>query len=84
MCIRDRPYVFLIGLFASQYSFYREKDFRRKIKEPVTETLKKESNKIPSLREIHQRSSKIVYYRGVSIIMTAICILGVMIYFQEF
>lgn len=77
-------YVVLAVLFASQYGFYREKDFHKKIEKDVTNTLKKELARVPSQKEIHARSMQIVYYRGVSIVITALCILALMLFFQEF
>tara|TARA_R110000868_G_scaffold258137_11_gene515441 strand:- start:367 stop:726 length:360 start_codon:yes stop_codon:yes gene_type:complete len=77
-------YVVLGALFASQYIFYREKDFHKKIEKDVTRVLKKELGRVPSRKEIHARSLQIVYFRGVSIVITALCILALMLYFQEF
>lgn len=77
-------YVVLIGLFVSQYVFYREYDFQQKIEKDVTNILKKELGRVPSKKEIHARSDKVVYFRGVSIVITALCILAVMLFFQQF
>tara|TARA_R110000868_G_scaffold117600_11_gene312367 strand:+ start:32129 stop:32539 length:411 start_codon:yes stop_codon:yes gene_type:complete len=77
-------YVVLGALFASQYIFYREKDFHKKIEKDVTSALKKELGRVPSQKEIHARSVRITYHRGVSIVITALCILALMLYFQEF
>ncbi len=77
-------YVVLIGLFVSQYVFYREYEFQQKIEKDVTRILKQELGRIPSKKEIHARSDQVVYYRGVSIVITALCILGLMLIYQEF
>ena len=77
-------YVVLVVLFVSQYVFYREKDFQQKIEKDVATILKKELGRVPSTKEIHSRSVQIVYYRGVSIVITALCILALMLFFQEF
>ena len=77
-------YVELIGLFVSQYVFYREYDFQQKIEKDVTNILKRELGRVPSKKEIHARSDQVVYFRGVSIVITALCVLGLMLIYQEF
>lgn len=77
-------YAVLGMLVVSQYVFYREKDFQQKIEKDVVRALKKELGRVPSMKEIHYRSNQIVYYRGVSIIITALCILALMLFFQQF
>ncbi|MBH46915.1 MAG: hypothetical protein CME71_01955 [Halobacteriovorax sp.] len=77
-------YVVLAALFASQYVFYREKDFLKKIEKDVTNSLRKELARVPSMKEIHARSMRVVHYRGVSIVITALCILALMLIYQEF
>jgi len=77
-------YVILGALIASQYFFYREKDFRRRIESDVTGILKKELGRIPSRKEIHARSSLVIHYRGLSIVVSVLSILSLMVYFKEF
>jgi len=77
-------YVFLIILYLSQYFFFNEKDFHRKIEKKVTRVLKKELGRTPSQNEIFSRSRQIVSCRGVSIFITTLGIFGLMIFFQEF
>lgn len=77
-------YAVLAGLFVSQYVFYREYEFQQKIEKDVTNILKNELGRVPSKKEIHARSDKVVYFRGVSIVITALCILGLMLIYQEF
>jgi hypothetical protein len=77
-------YVFLIVLLVSQYLFYNEKSFRKKIEANVTLILKKELNRVPSRKEIHARSTIVIQYRGVCIIISAISILLLMIFHKEF
>ncbi|MCF8059943.1 MAG: hypothetical protein K9K67_11640 [Bacteriovoracaceae bacterium] len=77
-------YVILATLFVSQYVFYREKVFRRKIENDVARILKNEFARIPSRKEIHARSSLVIQYRGFSIIVSALSILALMVYFKEF
>lgn len=77
-------YVVLATLIASQYFFYREKDFRRRIEGEVTRMLKKELGRIPSRKEIHARSSLVIQYRGFSIVVGVLSILAMMVYFKEF
>ena len=77
-------YVFIISLFASQYVFYNEKNFRKKISAKVAESLQKEMNRVPSGKDIILRSDKVVYYRGVSIILSGLGILVLMVIFKEF
>jgi len=68
----------------SQYVFYREYDFQQKIEKDVTNILKRELGRVPSKKEIHARSDQVVYFRGVSIVITALCVLGLMLIYQEF
>jgi hypothetical protein len=77
-------YVFLATLFVSQYVFYNEKKYRRKIEESVTGILKKELGRIPSRKEIYARSNQVIYYRGLSIVFSALSILFLMVYFKQF
>lgn len=77
-------YAFLVLLFGTQYVFYREKDFQRKIEKSVAESLKRELGRTPSNKEINNRLIKITYYRGVSIIITALSIIALMLIFQKF
>lgn len=77
-------YVFLATLLVSQYVFYREKDFRRKIESHVTSILQKELKRVPSRKEIYARSNQVIYYRGISIIISTLSILLLMVYFREF
>ncbi len=77
-------YVFLATLFVSQYVFYKEKTFHRKIEGSVTGILKKELGRIPSRKEIYARSSQVVYFRGLSIVFSALSILILMVYFKQF
>lgn len=77
-------YVFLIVLLVSQYFLYSEKSFRKKIEANVTSILKKELSRVPSRKEIHARSTIVIQYRGVCIIITAISILLLMILHKEF
>lgn len=77
-------YAVLALLVISQYVFYREKDFQQKIEKDVVNSLKKELGRVPSMKEIHARSDQIAYYRGVSIFIAALCILTLMLFFQQF
>ncbi len=77
-------YVLLGALFVSQYGFYREKDFRSKIKAQVTEILKKEQGRIPGSAEIIKRSDLVIQFRGVSIVASAVAILSLMFLFNDF
>lgn len=77
-------YVFLAALFISQFVYYSEKKFHRKIKKNVVKTLKKELNKNPSLKEITRRSIQIEFHRNISIALTALGIFALMIHFQQF
>jgi branched-subunit amino acid ABC-type transport system permease component len=77
-------YAVLVMLFVSQYVFYREKDYQAKIEKRVAETLKKELGRVPSNKEINARSIKVTYYRGVSIVITALCVVILMLIFQKF
>lgn len=78
------PLVILGVLFVSQYAFYREKDFRKKIEQEVTQSLKKELGRLPSGKEVILRSTSVVQYRGVSIVLSALIILILMIIYKEF
>ena len=77
-------YAVLVVLFASQYGFFREKEFHKKIEKDVAKILNKEMGRTPSLKDIHRRSNQIVYYRGVSIVITALCVVVLMLIYQEF
>lgn len=77
-------YVILAALFASQYFFYRKIDFQQRIEKDVISVLNKELGRVPSKREIVHRLDQVVYFRGVSIAIAALCILGVMLIFQKF
>jgi len=77
-------YVFMGGLFVSQYGFYREKDYRSKIKSKVTSILKEEQGRIPSGKEVILRSNQVVQFRGVSIVVCSIAILILMFYYNDF
>ena len=77
-------YASLTVLFISQYLFYKENDFHRKIGQRVASSLESELRRLPSKKEIHDRSRLFSQFRSFSIIMTAISIVAVMIYFQEF
>lgn len=77
-------YVFLAILYTSQYFFFQEKDFHRKINEKVVKGLKKELERMPSQKEIYSRSCQIVYYRKISLLLTTLGIFSLMIFFQKF
>lgn len=77
-------YASLIVLFISQYLFYKENDFHRKIEQRVALSLEEEFRRTPSKKEIRARSRLFTQFRSFSIIMTALSIVAVMIYFQEF
>ncbi len=77
-------YVFLICLFASQYAYYQEKKYRKKIENSVRDVLKQEFDRLPSRKEIIQRSDRIVQGRGICIIITALLIIGLMIVYKAF
>jgi len=77
-------YVVLAALIASQYFFYRKHEFQQKIEKDVISALKKELGRLPSKSEIVFRLDQVVSFRGVSIAITVLCILGVMLFFQKF
>jgi hypothetical protein len=77
-------YVFLAALLVSQYVFYREKDFRRKVEDSITRVLNKELGRVPSRKEIHTRTSQVIHYRGLSIVISVLSILILMVYYGEF
>lgn len=77
-------YAVLVMLFASQYVFYREKDYQKKIEKRVADTLKKELGRVPSNKEINARSIQVTYYRGISIVIAAIGVVVLMLIFQKF
>ncbi len=77
-------YVFLSALFVSQYIFYNEKKYRKKIAERVTTILQRELMRVPSRKEVQTRSDLVIQYRGASIVISALAILFIMIYYGEF
>lgn len=78
------PLVVLGVLFVSQYAFYKEKDFRKKIESRVTESLKRELGRIPSGKEVIARSDVVVQHRGVSIVISALVMFILMFLYKEF
>ena len=77
-------YVFLAVLIISQYVLFREKDFRRKIEGDVNEILKKELGRIPSRKEVYARTGQVIYYRGFTIVVAALSIFALMVYYNEY
>ncbi len=77
-------YVFLGVLVISQYILFREKDFRRKIEGDVNEILKKELGRIPSRKEVYARTGQVIYYRGFTIVVAALSIFALMVYYNEY
>lgn len=77
-------YAVLVLLFASQYVFYREKDYQKKIEKRVADTLRKELGRVPSNKEINARSIEVTYYRGVSIVIAALGVVMLMLIYQKF
>lgn len=77
-------YVFLGVLIISQYVLFREKDFRRKIEGDVNEILKKELGRIPSRKEVYARTGQVIYYRGFTIVVAALSIFALMVYYNEY
>lgn len=78
------PLVVLAVLFISQYAFYREKDYRRKIESIITDTLKLELDRLPSGKEVILRANIVVQHRGVSIVLCALCLIILMFIYQQF
>lgn len=78
------PLVILGVLFLSQYAFYREKDFRKKIEGKVSESLKRELGRLPSGKEVIARSDVVVQHRGVSIVLSALSMFILMVLYKEF
>ncbi len=77
-------YVVMGALFISQYVFYREKEYRSKIRDKVTKVLKSEAGRIPSGKEVIRRSDQIIQFRGVSIVTCALCVLVLMFIYKAF
>lgn len=77
-------YAVLVMLFVSQYVFYREKDYQKKIEKRVGDTLRKELGRVPSNKETNARSIQVTYYRGVSIVIAALGVVMLMLIFQKF
>jgi hypothetical protein len=77
-------YVFIATLLVSQWYFYQENNYYRKIRNDVVDSLKKELGKTPSSKEIHERSIRIGQHRSVCIGIALACIFAIMLYFQEF
>ncbi len=77
-------YVMLIVLIVSQYAYYNEKRFRNKIEKDVSHILKDELKRVPSRKEITERSTFVVKARGFSIIFSGILILTLMFFYQVF
>lgn len=77
-------YVLMSVLIISQYAFYKEKDFRAKIKTKVSEILKVEQGRLPSTKEIIKRSDQVVQFRGVSILISSLLILILMFVYNDF
>jgi hypothetical protein len=78
------PLVLLGVLVLSQYAFYKEKAYRKKIESSVTEILKSEFKRVPSHKEVIQRSDVVVQYRGLTIILTCLVMVLEMLYFNHF
>lgn len=77
-------YVILTVLILSQYYFFKEKVFRKKIEEKMTSHLKKELGKLPSRKEIIERSSTVIQYRGINIALSSLSIFLLMVVFNKF
>jgi hypothetical protein len=77
-------YFFLIGLFVSQYFYFSENGFHKKIKPAVVKQLSSELKKMPSQKEINRRSLKIEFHRHICIALIAITICGLMIVYNKF
>jgi hypothetical protein len=78
------PSAVLAFLVVSQYAFYREKEFRKKIEGQVTTILQREVKRVPSRSEIIQRSSMVIQFRGVTIGFCALLMLIMMFAFNQF
>lgn len=78
------PTVVLGVMVLSQYGFYNEKDFRKKMEGPVSDILQRELKRVPSRSEIIKRSSKIIQMRGMSIILVGLLLLMLMILYRQF
>ncbi|MEC7276285.1 MAG: hypothetical protein VXV96_08185 [Bdellovibrionota bacterium] len=77
-------YVVLIVLVVSQYAYYNEKRFRNKIEKDVSHILKGELKRVPSRKEIAERSTFVVKAREFSIVLSGILILSLMFFYQVF
>lgn len=77
-------YVVLAVLLVSQYANYKEKNFRKKIEEKITAVLKAELARVPARKEIYERSSLVIQFRGLTIAIASLIILAMMFYYQDF
>ncbi len=78
------PLVVLGVLVLSQYAFYKEKDFRKKIEPSVTQILKREFKRVPSHQEVIKRSSLVVQFRGITIVVACLLMGLQMLIFNQF
>lgn len=77
-------YILLAVLAMSQYFFHRERDYTKKVERKVRVDLSKELSRVPSTKEIYARTRRVTRLRGTSVLLTAVSIVAVMIYFQDF
>lgn len=77
-------YVFIGAMVASQYIFYREKDYLRKVEPKAIKQLQKELSRVPSSKEVNLRLIAIAHGRSLSIGLNAFLILLVMFWYKQF
>ena len=76
-------YTFLGILILSQFAFFNETKFKKRIEELVKGSLAKELKKIPSKSLIIKRQGEVVTLRGSSIAITVMFIISIIIYYQK-
>ena len=77
-------YVFIGVLFCTQYAFFKEAKFRKKVESKVKGDLQEETQKVPSYQLIQRRIDEILKGRALSIGLNTFLILLIMLWFNKF
>jgi len=80
----DIQYLFFALLFIIKIILFREKETKRALKSKVPLDLRKELNRVPSHKEIHQRIMTTINGKDLTFILVAITILITTLIFKAF